>query len=123
MLSYTANLAGDLAPHGIRVNALAPFAATRMTDPACEEGDHGARSGEFADVPGPEAMAPVIAWLLSDAAAEVTGRTIRFNGRQLSLIAPAALARPIIEQEQWSAAELDRALAALLRAEGQPSPA
>jgi len=122
MLSYTANLAGDLAPHGIRVNAFAPFAATRMTDPACEEGDHGARSDEFADIPGPDAMAPVIAWLLSDAAAEVTGSTIRFNGRQLSLIAPAALARPIIEQEQWSAAELDHALGALLRAEGQPSP-
>jgi len=122
ILSYTANLAGDLAPHRIRVNALSPFAATRMTDPALADGDHGARSGEFAQIPGPEAMAPVIAWLLSDAAAGVTGRTVRFNGRQLSLIAPAALARPILEQEQWSAAELDQALGALLRAEGQPLP-
>jgi NAD(P)-dependent dehydrogenase (short-subunit alcohol dehydrogenase family) len=113
MLSYTVNLAGDLAPHGIRVNALAPLAATRMTDPALDERDHGAQAGEFEGIPAAEAIAPVIAWLLSDAAAGVTGRTVRFTGRQLSLVAPAALASPVLERDDWSAAELDRALAAI----------
>ena len=113
MLSYTVNLAGDLAPHGIRVNALAPLAATRMTDPALDERDHGAQAGEFEGIPAAEAIAPVIAWLLSDAAAGVTGRTVRFTGRQLSLVAPAALAPPVLERDDWSAAELDRALAAI----------
>jgi NAD(P)-dependent dehydrogenase (short-subunit alcohol dehydrogenase family) len=52
-------LSREGAPHGVRVNALAPFAATQMT---------------AADLPpalsarlGPERVAPVVAWLVSDA--------------------------------------------------------
>ncbi|CAN5355790.1 SDR family oxidoreductase [soil metagenome] len=120
ILSYTVNLARDLAPHGIRVNALAPLAATRMTDPALAgvgEGgsDHGARAGEFAAMPDPGQIAPAIAWLLSDAAASVTGRVVRFNGRRLSLIEPPALSDIFYEQESWTAVEIGAAIERLTK--------
>lgn len=115
ILSYTVNLARDLAPHGIRVNALAPLAATRMTDPALagEDGDHGARAGEFAAMPDPGQIAPAIAWLLSDAAAGVTGRVVRFNGRRLSLIDPPALSDAHVERDSWTADAIGAAMARL----------
>lgn len=69
------NWARDLAGTGIRVNALAPHAATRMTE------------GE--PIPGPEKIAPVIGHLLSDRSDEVSGRFFRYNGHELSEITPA----------------------------------
>lgn len=118
ILSFTYGLAGDLAPFGIRVNALAPLAATRMTDPTLtagddDEADHGARAGEFAAMPDPAEIAPGIAWLLSDAAVSVTGRVVRFNGRRLSLIDPPALSDAHEERDYWTAEELGAALTRL----------
>lgn len=67
--------ARDLAGTGIRVNALAPHAATRMTE------------GE--QLAGPERIAPVICHLLSDGSHDVSGRFFRYNGHELSEIVPA----------------------------------
>lgn len=117
ILSFTYGLARDVASYGIRVNALAPLAATRMTDPTLdgegEGNDHGAQAGEFAAMPDPSEIAPAIAWLLSDAAASVTGQVVRFNGRTLSLIDPPALSDRRYEQDRWTSDDIGEALARL----------
>ncbi|HEX2563655.1 MAG TPA: hypothetical protein VHK25_07050 [Acidimicrobiales bacterium] len=52
-------LAIEGGPHGIRVNAIAPMARTRMTDGLL---------GDMHDWLDPELVAPVAAWLAASAA-------------------------------------------------------
>ena len=69
-LTYCAAL--DLGPQGIRVNAVSPFAATRMVEAASQ---FGAASGHLstAALPTPEENAAVACYLLSDAAHDFNG--------------------------------------------------
>ena len=105
--SLTYGWARDMAADGIRVNALAPLAATRMTDPSLEPGDPGgAGEAPYGDLPGPELIAPAIAFLLSPASAPITGRILRFDGRRLTLIEPPRISSGMVEREVWDEAGL-----------------
>lgn len=70
----------ELYRAGIRVNALAPVAATDMT--AVFSGGDVAHAVEF---PAPERVAPVVTFLASPAADEVHGQVISFDGEELSI--------------------------------------
>jgi 3-oxoacyl-[acyl-carrier protein] reductase len=82
--SYTQSVALELAPRGIRVNAVAPgristeMTADRQSDPVREARTNAliplGRSGLAEDV------AEVICWLASPAAAYVTGQVIPVDG-------------------------------------------
>ena len=105
--SLTYGWARDMAADGIRVNALAPLAATRMTDPSLEPGDPGgAGQAPYGDLPGPELIAPAIAFLLSPASAPITGRILRFDGRRLTLIEPPRISADGVERTAWDEATL-----------------
>jgi len=82
IISFTRTLAIDLAPEGIRVNALAPgiievpryFAASDYTT---EVGDSMVPLGR---VGTPDDVGTVAAFILSDAAGFVTGQTLHVDG-------------------------------------------
>ncbi|HET6749923.1 MAG TPA: hypothetical protein VFL71_11755, partial [Actinomycetes bacterium] len=67
--------------YGVRVNAIAPGARTRMT-----EGAFGDLTfpGDF-DPLDPANVAPVVVWLLSEDAAEVSGQVLGITGGLLEL--------------------------------------
>jgi hypothetical protein len=50
----------------------------------------------------PEANAPVVEYLLSDASAGVTGQVVRIDGRQLGLCTHPAILTPLLEAERWT---------------------
>lgn len=89
----------ELHRHGIRVNALAPVAATGMTAVFAT----GA-VGHALTFPPPEAVAPVVVFLASAQAAHLHGQVLSFDGTQLSVWthpAPATTA----ERTGWAAAD------------------
>jgi len=105
--SLTYSWAMDLAGSGIRVNAISPIARTAMVDYGKARGESGT------DIP-PEHVAPLVAFLLSDDAAGVTGHVIRLEGPQLSLLSRPGARRTTEENPTWDQDSLRAALPRLL---------
>ena len=68
----------ELAKHGITVNAIAPLAATRML-----ESMPGTDVELLKDALDPKRIAPLVAFLASDAAAEISGVTFGVEGNSI----------------------------------------
>jgi NAD(P)-dependent dehydrogenase (short-subunit alcohol dehydrogenase family) len=84
--SMTYTWAMELASTGVRVNALSPLAATRMTiDSANYAKSQGQDPSPFLQAQPPEANSPVVEYLLSDRSVGVTGQIIRIDRDELSL--------------------------------------
>ena len=93
--SLTYSWALDLSRHGIRVNAVSPIARTAMVDYGIRLGERGT------DVP-PSHVAPLITYLMSDDAAGVTGRVLRLDGSELSVMSPPGAERRTTRAETWN---------------------
>jgi NAD(P)-dependent dehydrogenase (short-subunit alcohol dehydrogenase family) len=84
LVNFTRALACEWAPHGIRVNAVAPtFARTRLTEPLLGDPEMVERllretpMGRFVE---PEEVAAAILFLASEAASMITGVTLPVDG-------------------------------------------
>jgi NAD(P)-dependent dehydrogenase (short-subunit alcohol dehydrogenase family) len=79
--AFTVIAALEVARYGVTVNAVAPVALTRMTEglgPAPEtEADREARA--------PHWIAPIVTWLGSEQAGDVTGRVFEASGTVLAI--------------------------------------
>jgi 3-oxoacyl-[acyl-carrier protein] reductase len=88
LISFTKSLAKELAPHGVRVNAVSPgvidtpFHEVFSTPEMIQNFVKGIPLGR---VGKPEECATVIAFLASEAASYIAGETIEVNGGQLML--------------------------------------
>jgi NAD(P)-dependent dehydrogenase (short-subunit alcohol dehydrogenase family) len=114
--SLTYGWAVDLAGTGVRVNAVSPMARSRMVDTTARYLQSKQLPMYPGELPPPEANAPVVVYLLSDAAAGVHGQIVRIEGRQLSLMAHPAVLVPVLEADEWT---VDRVADAFDRDLGQ----
>lgn len=112
--SLTYSWALDLEPEGIRVNAVCPLAHTRMVF-----GSERALRNCPPDRT-PDRIAPLVTFLLSDAAAGVTGQMIRCNGPQLHIVGQPFLKAPILEREWWDTESVVRAFDEVFSAHLEP---
>jgi NAD(P)-dependent dehydrogenase (short-subunit alcohol dehydrogenase family) len=103
----------DLGKYGITVNAVAPVARTRMTQTVSDAARQARASrGISAGAPAvdlrmePEDVAPMVAWLCTDAAKDVNGQFFLVRGGVISLLNYPAPARTITKRGRWSADEI-----------------
>jgi NAD(P)-dependent dehydrogenase (short-subunit alcohol dehydrogenase family) len=112
ILGFTWSCAAALFPHGITTNCVVPSAATRMSDktmsdylPLSDQPGETIRSdlaaGTYRD---PANIAPVITYLLSDAAAHVNGQVFRAVGYQIDRLGDLVHDRTMKSDGPW---ELD----------------
>ncbi len=92
----TRALAKELGRYGITCNAIAPMAATRLT---VGMGEMAAKYGLV--IPEPDYVAPLIAYLASDAAWNVNGQIFYVFGGSVCLAQPPVPRRTIFKEGGW----------------------
>ena len=103
----------ELGRYGVTVNAIAPVARTRMTEGAFETA---------ASLPDPADNSPVVAWLASADAADVTGRVVEVEGGRVT-VENGWTHGPFRDiGARWSAPDVGPALRQLLAEAPVPEP-
>jgi len=111
---FTRVLALELRKYGCTVNAISPGEATRMTIPLAQgrgqqvDPEHPQRS--------PKGIAPVVTWVASEAASDLTGQIIQISRGVVGILQQPAVIRSFQTSGLWSLEDLDRVMPALLDA-------
>ena len=101
VLGMTRTAAAELFRYNVRVNAFMPLAFTRMVESIPEE----KRPFDPEDIP-PEKAATTAAYLLSDAATDVTGCTVRAAGDEISIVSNPTVTHRAYRDGGWSLADI-----------------
>jgi NAD(P)-dependent dehydrogenase (short-subunit alcohol dehydrogenase family) len=98
VLGFVRSASTELYDQNIRVNALVPSGFTRMTETVPEA--HRPYTRE--EMP-PERVAPMVAYLVADAAEDVTGCTLFAGGDRIGLFSEPRLERSAYQEGGWTA--------------------
>jgi len=101
VLGMVRSVSTEMYRSDVRVNALIPNGYTRMTETVPEE--HRPYTRE--EMP-PEKVAPMVAYLASEAAADVTGCTFYAGGDRVGVLEDPSMAAVGVEPGGWSAESL-----------------
>jgi NAD(P)-dependent dehydrogenase (short-subunit alcohol dehydrogenase family) len=114
--------AKELIRYGVRVNAIAPAARTRLTESTPGLGDIVAAPddpGKF-DIWDPANVSPLVAYLATEDC-PATGKVFFVQGGRVVLFRPWAMAEAIERDNRWTVAELETEMKQLLEAAGNAS--
>jgi NAD(P)-dependent dehydrogenase (short-subunit alcohol dehydrogenase family) len=101
--AFTYIVAMEMQRYGVTVNAIAPGARTRLTEKTF--GDLRVSEGDF-DPLAPENVAPMVAYLASDAAADITGQVFYVQGGLVQLYQGWTAVAEIDKGDRWTPSEL-----------------
>ncbi len=122
--AFTIIVAREMQRFGVTANAVSPGAQTRMTTNL----GGGGGGGQAAEpVPGewsardPENVAPVVAWLASDEASEVTGQVFSVSGGRVGVMEGWAQGPTAAQDSRWDPVDLGPVIKDLLGKARQPA--
>ncbi|SER82370.1 SDR family oxidoreductase [Lentzea albida] len=117
--SMTLVAAAELARYGVTVNAIAPAARTRMTEATFA--DMMAAPEDGFDAMAPENISPLVVWLGSEEAGDVTGRMFEVDGGRVCVVHGWRRGPEVDKGARWSVEELGAVVRKLV-ADDHPVP-
>jgi NAD(P)-dependent dehydrogenase (short-subunit alcohol dehydrogenase family) len=113
--AFTAICAQELIRYGVRSNAIAPAARTRLTEATPGLGDvvqPPAEPGKF-DVWDPANISPLVAYLAAEDC-PANGKVFFIQGGKVQLFQPWTLTESIEKHDRWTVAELETEMKRLI---------
>jgi NAD(P)-dependent dehydrogenase (short-subunit alcohol dehydrogenase family) len=113
--TFTEIAAKELIRYGVRVNAIAPAARTRLTLATPGVGDQiqpPVEPGRF-DVWDPANISPLVGWLATEGC-PATGKVFYVQGGRVAVFQPWTIVEQVEKDDRWTIAELDEAVPKLL---------
>jgi NAD(P)-dependent dehydrogenase (short-subunit alcohol dehydrogenase family) len=105
--AFSTIVAQEMARYGVTCNAIAPAARTRMTEGAYGEVGGGVSASDDFDFWNPDNVAPMVAFLCSDASAHISGKVFGVQGDTVELYRPFTSVAVVENgKSRWDAAEL-----------------
>ncbi|MHB2024831.1 MAG: SDR family oxidoreductase [Mycobacteriales bacterium] len=113
--AFTVIAAQELSRYGVTVNAIAPTALTRMTEdlPMVAGMAEQAKESDFQPL-APENISPIVVWLASSAAREITGRVFYVMGGFVSVVEGWVNGPSVDHGARWEPGELGEVIPALV---------
>jgi len=102
IVGFTKAVALDLGRYGATANCIAPFAWTRMIGTIPTETEAQKVRVEKLKRMAPALISPLLAFLASDAAQEVTGQIFGVRGKEIILFSQPRPIRQIADLEGWT---------------------
>jgi NAD(P)-dependent dehydrogenase (short-subunit alcohol dehydrogenase family) len=112
--------AAELGRYGVRVNAIAPAARTRMTERAFADMMAAPDSGF--DAMAPENISPLVVWLGSEESRDVTGRVFEVEGGRITVAEGWRRGPTADKQDRWDPGEVGEVVQKLLADAMPPEP-
>ncbi|MCZ4098991.1 SDR family oxidoreductase [Streptomyces sp. So13.3] len=121
IIGLTLVASAEMARYGVRVNAIAPAARTRMTERTFA--DTMAAPGDDAfDAMAPENVSPLVVWLGSVASAAVTGRVFETEAGRITVMEGWRPGPTADKGARWTPAEAGETALKLLADAESPQP-
>ncbi|MCP5281053.1 MAG: SDR family oxidoreductase, partial [Rhodoferax sp.] len=103
MVALSKSIALDMARYGVRSNCVAPAAWSRMIGAIpVDTPEQAARSEMMRTRLAPAKIAPLVAYLCSDSAAEVNGQVFYVRGNEIFLYHQMGASRSVHRSEGWT---------------------
>jgi NAD(P)-dependent dehydrogenase (short-subunit alcohol dehydrogenase family) len=104
IVGLSKSIALDMGRFNVRSNCVSPFAWSRMIGTIPTETDAEKARVEKIKQMGPERIAPVVAYLLSDASKDVTGQIFAVRMNEIILMGQSRPLRSVHRSEGWTVA-------------------
>ena len=109
---FTRSLALEVAKYKCTVNTISPGAATRLTIDLMEAAGREYDENDWTQ--GPGQIAPVVAWLCTEEASEITSQIIHSQGGILGIMQQPAIIQSFTTDNLWTLDQLDNLIPKLI---------